>query len=212
MDAILDETNFLLFASDASPGLRPPVGYGPLEGNPHNTVHGFVGGIMSSFQSPRDPVFWMHHNMIERVWWEWNVVRGHANTNDAAWNNFSLAGMFVDGNGTAVSPTVGSLNLAPLLSYQFDTSSITSCGLRGLDIERFDRIALRKLLEEGGTAALRPLRTLAGTGALEVPVGGATSQVLRLSGAAAAAGAASGPDVRLVLRVRPTYAYGMAAR
>lgn len=202
MDAILDEANFLLFASDASSGLRPPVGYGPLEGNPHNTVHGFVGGIMGSFHSPRDPVFWMHHNMIERVWWEWNVVRGHANTNDAAWNNFSLAGMFVDGNGVAVSPTVGILNLAPLLSYQFDASSVTSCGLRDLDFARFDRIALRKLLEEGGAVALRPLRTLAGTGTLEVPVGGAVSQMLRLSGAASATGAASGPDVRLVLRVR----------
>jgi tyrosinase len=124
IDAMLDETNFLLFASDPSPGLRSPVGYGPLEGNPHNTVHGFVGGIMGGFQSPRDPVFWMHQNTIERVWWDWNLVRGHANTKDAARNGFSLAGRSVDGNGAAVSPTVGVLNLAPLLSYRFDAWSI----------------------------------------------------------------------------------------
>ena len=76
MDAILDEPNFNLFASDPAGTLRPPVGYGTLEGTPDNSVHGFVGGVMGSFQSPRDPIFWTHHNMIERVWWDWNGVRG----------------------------------------------------------------------------------------------------------------------------------------
>ena len=32
----------------------------------HNSVHGIVSGIMSSFQSSFHPVFWMHHNNVER--------------------------------------------------------------------------------------------------------------------------------------------------
>ena len=32
----------------------------------HNSVHGIVSGIMASFQSSFHPVFWMHHNNVER--------------------------------------------------------------------------------------------------------------------------------------------------
>ena len=35
---------------------------------PHNSIHGFVGGIMASYQSSFHPVFWMHHNNVERIW------------------------------------------------------------------------------------------------------------------------------------------------
>jgi len=35
--------------------------------SPHNSVHGIVSGIMASFQSSFHPVFWMHHNNVERI-------------------------------------------------------------------------------------------------------------------------------------------------
>jgi len=35
--------------------------------NPHNMIHGIVGGIMASYQSSFHPVFWMHHNNVERI-------------------------------------------------------------------------------------------------------------------------------------------------
>jgi tyrosinase len=42
-----------------------------LEGY-HNVVHGWVGGIMNNIiYSPSDPVFWMHHAMIDRLWSLW---------------------------------------------------------------------------------------------------------------------------------------------
>lgn len=37
-----------------------PGGSGLLEMQPHNLIHGFVGGVMSQFFSPQDPVFWLH--------------------------------------------------------------------------------------------------------------------------------------------------------
>lgn len=38
----------------------------------HNNVHGWVGGIMSDIQySPTDPIFWMHHAQIDRIWSIW---------------------------------------------------------------------------------------------------------------------------------------------
>ena len=36
--------------------------------DPHNSIHVFVGGIMASFQSSFHPVFWLHHNNIDRIY------------------------------------------------------------------------------------------------------------------------------------------------
>jgi tyrosinase len=42
------------------------------EGTPHGSVHNFVGAgdhdMSSLFRSPRDPVFWLHHCEIDRIW------------------------------------------------------------------------------------------------------------------------------------------------
>lgn len=37
----------------------------------HNDVHGWVGGIMNTMFSPADPVFWLHHANIDRIWNQW---------------------------------------------------------------------------------------------------------------------------------------------
>src|SRR5919106_3863554 len=56
IEGILALTNFEQFASYASTALRGGVGggYGELEATPHNYIHGFVGGTMSTFHSPLD--------------------------------------------------------------------------------------------------------------------------------------------------------------
>ncbi len=44
-----------------------------LEGY-HNTVHGWVGGTMNNIMvSPADPLFWMHHAEIDRIWSVWQT-------------------------------------------------------------------------------------------------------------------------------------------
>jgi tyrosinase len=37
----------------------------------HGSVHVWVGGTMSSYDSPADPVFWLHHGNLDRLWWKW---------------------------------------------------------------------------------------------------------------------------------------------
>lgn len=204
MATILGEPNFNLFASDPAPTLRPSVGYGTLEATPHNSLHGFVGGVMGSFQSPRDPVFWMHHNMIERIWWEWNGVLGNANTNDTAWTQMSLGGMFCDRAGAVIDGvTVGLLNLAPLLSYRFDTDSFTSC-IRDLRPHVIaDREALSRFLREGGQVELRRVDTVASSGAFEVPVGRAATARLSVKNVPNLAAVTRQGPQRLLLRVVP---------
>ena len=119
LETILNQSNFLLFGSQPSTTQRGIGGYGLLEGGPHNYVHGFVGGDMGTYMSPLDPVFWMHHNMIECCWIDWNLNRGHANTNDSNWLNFMFTGNFVQGDGSSVDVQVASTLLMPLF-YRFE--------------------------------------------------------------------------------------------
>jgi hypothetical protein len=47
------------------------TGEGVLESQPHDNVHGNVGGFMGAFLSPVDPIFFMHHSNIDRLWDVW---------------------------------------------------------------------------------------------------------------------------------------------
>lgn len=49
---------------------------GQLEHTPHNDVHNAVGGPDGWMSDPdtaaQDPVFWLHHSNIDRLWWTWD--------------------------------------------------------------------------------------------------------------------------------------------
>jgi Common central domain of tyrosinase/Polyphenol oxidase middle domain/Protein of unknown function (DUF_B2219) len=48
---------------------------GALENEPHNNIHGLVGGRDGWMSNPntaaRDPIFWLHHSNIDRLWERW---------------------------------------------------------------------------------------------------------------------------------------------
>lgn len=64
---------------------------GQLETEPHGPVHIDIGGLnppglMSRFETAgRDPIFWLHHANIDRLWVWWRRQAGHANSLDADW-------------------------------------------------------------------------------------------------------------------------------
>ena len=48
----------------------------------HNSGHVWVGGSMGSVpNAPADPVFWMHHAEIDRIWAEWQTANPGQNPN-----------------------------------------------------------------------------------------------------------------------------------
>jgi tyrosinase len=97
IDGILRRTNFELFASFRPQGQnstdpswqRADGASAELEARPHDQVHVWVNGNMVTFMSPLDPIFWLHHCNIDRLWAEWNS-RGRANTSSALWRDFTL--------------------------------------------------------------------------------------------------------------------------
>jgi hypothetical protein len=84
-------------------------GAGLLSGNQmHNGLHGYIGGHMSSpAVSPFDPIFYLHHCNIDRLWTMWQLD-GHATLYPAAGANPQ------HGPNDAMYPWVGAA--APLYS------------------------------------------------------------------------------------------------
>lgn len=40
-------------------------------GTPHTGAHRWVGGAMPTNYSPRDPIFYLHHTYVDKLWSEW---------------------------------------------------------------------------------------------------------------------------------------------
>lgn len=69
-----------------------PDSSGQIEYGPHNGVHvvlGSTGSPMGDFLSPLDPVFWMHHCNVDRLWALWQAANpAWCNPATLAANNF----------------------------------------------------------------------------------------------------------------------------
>ncbi|MBA4065150.1 MAG: hypothetical protein C0501_15830 [Isosphaera sp.] len=106
-------------AATAYPG---PFGFNRLlEGNPHGTVHGAVGGDMGSVPTAaRDPVFWLHHGNVDRLWDVWLGQGGRANPADAAWLDRTFP--FADESGATVQARVGDYMSSARLGYRYDNA------------------------------------------------------------------------------------------
>lgn len=59
---------------------------GVLESAPHNAVHRAIGGFMGHPNTAAlDPIFWLHHANIDRLWEVWRNRGPGANWRDATW-------------------------------------------------------------------------------------------------------------------------------
>jgi hypothetical protein len=100
---------------------------GPLEQTPHGDVHvavGGPGGLMSAFSTAAlDPIFWLHHCNLDRLWERWlrAAAGGHppgANPTAGAWRDkhFEL----INKNGNRVKLAVKDvLDIEDQLGYTY---------------------------------------------------------------------------------------------
>lgn len=47
-----------------------------FEDAPHNPVHNIIGNVMADMVSPIDPIFWLHHANVDRLWVAWAGAGG----------------------------------------------------------------------------------------------------------------------------------------
>ncbi|WP_313032267.1 tyrosinase family protein, partial [Massilia alkalitolerans] len=79
--AALAAPDFIAFGSAKTSNHHTSAGFGILEARPHNSIHRCVGsrdcnfvearGFMTDMLSPVDPIFFLHHSNMDRLWDVW---------------------------------------------------------------------------------------------------------------------------------------------
>jgi tyrosinase len=94
--------------------------HGEFESQPHDVVHVALGGLMDDPDTAaEDPIFWLHHANIDRMWNRWIGQGGRVDATDAKWLDtqftfYDEAGHAVYLTGAEIVNTVGQLN------YRYD--------------------------------------------------------------------------------------------
>ena len=100
----LGDPDFTGVSSGGSPGFggvdtgfsHSGAVHGGIETQPHDWVHGLVGGqsaqppgTVGAMADPRtaglDPIFWLHHTNIDRLWASWHADLAHLDPSQPAW-------------------------------------------------------------------------------------------------------------------------------
>ncbi len=90
---------------------------GRLEQTPHNDVHVALGGLMGNPDTAaQDPIFWLHHANIDRLWWLWQ--KQHQDTTDSRWTKQAFD--FADAGGGPGSLDGAGVESISALDYSYD--------------------------------------------------------------------------------------------
>ena len=207
----LGEPDFEGVASGGSPGFGG-VGtgfehggrtHGGIETQPHDWVHGLVGGQLSP-QEPGlmsdpdiaglDPIFWLHHANIDRLWevWRRNPTT-HVDPSKANWINGPAsigepAFILPMPGGRSWTYTPGEMSNLSQFGYNYDDLSAPP-GPSPL-VARLERLGV------GNAEATAVARRTAMAGSKTVELLGANNESIRLSGAEARTSIALDPAAR----------------
>jgi tyrosinase len=105
----------------AAPEHLPDQNHGGLEGSPHDKVHDAINGLMGDPDTAaNDPIFWLHHCNIDRLWNRWLNQGQRSDPNDPVWAGQSFT--FAAPGGQSTQTVCKFLNYVPgnLIDYQYD--------------------------------------------------------------------------------------------
>lgn len=111
LDALNED--FYIDSPTGSHGFNPK-----LDTNPHFLTHLAVGGDMADFATVGgDPLFYLHHANLDRIWESWNRL-GHKNPTDPKYLNRTFA--YGDRSGKRVDLPVSGADRVAQLGYEYD--------------------------------------------------------------------------------------------
>ena len=112
LDALNED--FYIDSPTGSHGFNPK-----LDTNPHFLTHLAVGGDMADFATVGgDPLFYLHHANLDRIWESWNRL-GHTNPTDPKYLNRTFA--YGDRSGKRVDLPVSAADRVAQLGYEYDS-------------------------------------------------------------------------------------------
>jgi len=168
---------------------------GNLESNPHNQVHGFVGGSSPAGQeglmaipalAALDPIFYLHHANIDRMWAVWDEANG--NTTDTKWLNGPAAAggrafVMPMPNGSSWVYTPKEMNSLSQLDYTYDSlpkpAVVSAADLLSERLTRLGAPAAATKVKKGAAVTANENLELVGASQPAIPIGrtGASASV-----------------------------------
>jgi tyrosinase len=178
--------------------------HGRLETQPHDWVHGLVGGGRSSFDiglmsnpdtAGLDPIFWLHHSNIDRLWEVWRrSLASHTDPAEPSWLNGpasvgerEFAMPMPDGSTYVFTPGM----VTDLVSLDYGYADLSPELPVTLLADRVERLGLRT-----GSGEPRPM---------------ATQRAIEVIGASRGGVTVSGTDVRASVELVPAARQKVAA-
>lgn len=171
--------------------------FGDLENNPHNLVHDYVGeaspngrtlGLMGyPGLAALDPIFYLHHANIDRMWAAWNLNPANANPTDPNWLNGPAAigdREFVMPMPAGTSWVYTPLQMTSLRGLNYTYDSLPPAPPANLFAQRLTALgatAAATRIQEGAPVTTRPNVELMGANQEALSItGSGTSTSVRL--------------------------------
>jgi tyrosinase len=171
---------------------------GALEGTPHGSIHVAVGlnGWMGGFNTAAlDPIFWLHHANIDRLWEVWRGRDAtHVDPAEAAWLDHGFE--FQDGKGNIVTMTAAQVvdTTADPLRYRYEDVSDPFGGPGRVGVAPRRTVMASDAVPEMVGATDRPVRLGAGPTSARMSISAPTGPARRSV-------AGGGPSKRVYLNV-----------
>jgi hypothetical protein len=114
-------TTVSLNQTSYSPLAAQPGFCSQIDGDLHGNVHVLVGngstGMGAIPWAANDPIFWMHHCNIDRMWASWNA-HGGCNPSSKSWLDHTFT--FPDGDGNSIVGKISDFAALGPLNYSYD--------------------------------------------------------------------------------------------
>ncbi|MCX5276713.1 tyrosinase family protein [Streptomyces virginiae] len=94
---------------------------GAVENTPHNAVHSHIGRWMGRTDTAAlDPIFWLHHANIDRLWFAWASRPGHDDPTDPRWITQEYRFFDADGSERRLAASAV-VDIADQLGYTYES-------------------------------------------------------------------------------------------
>ncbi len=154
ISAAIRTPTFTSFASAAAGSHHDMAQSGLLESGPHDNIHIGTGGFMGAFMSPVDPLFWLHHANLDRLWDIWQRRQSGAGVDPLPTGSertrFEAEPFltFCDGKGQPAPVQAGGCLSTAALGYRYEAGSLEGLASTPSPLRNFNS----RLLASAGRA------------------------------------------------------------
>jgi Common central domain of tyrosinase/Polyphenol oxidase middle domain len=117
--------------------------FGQMESLAHNAVHVCVapeeGNMADPDTAARDPIFWLHHANVDRLWNRWLDTKGHYNPEEAEWAGQKFP--FYDEGGKQVVVSVSEILDLARDSYRYNDDHVAAFAELPRPVKKGNRVS-----------------------------------------------------------------------